>query len=103
MQMFKGRPVIWQPLGKEKPKLEPTIRYPDGTAVRIWFPNGPPNYSPDTEAADRSVYNDPVVQQQWKTFVETGMFAPAPVPEGEVPYRLMPEVPPKREYCAWDF
>ncbi|KAK0611328.1 hypothetical protein B0T14DRAFT_325806 [Immersiella caudata] len=93
LRMFKGRPVTYQTLGKDGKKLVPVIRNPDNSVAKIWFPDGPPAYTPDTEAADPSAYNDPMVQQRWKTFMETGMF------EGG----LMPEVPPKREFCAWDF
>ncbi|KAK4442619.1 hypothetical protein QBC34DRAFT_418465 [Podospora aff. communis PSN243] len=93
LRMFKGRPVAYQPLGKDGSKVVPVIRNPDNSVARIWFPDGPPAYTPDTEAADPSAYNDATAQQQWKAFMETGMFAGG----------LMPEVPPKREFCAWNF
>jgi nucleoporin NUP42 len=91
--MFKGRPVAYQPLGKDEGKEVPVIQNPDNSLAKIWFPDGAPAYTPDTEAADPSVYNDATVQHQWKAFMDTGTFAGG----------LMPEVPPKREFCAWNF
>ncbi|KAK0649668.1 hypothetical protein B0T16DRAFT_327054 [Cercophora newfieldiana] len=94
LSMFRGRPVVWQPIPKDKDEKEfPSVRHPNGVLSKIWSPNGAPSYQPDTEAADRSVYDDPAVQQQWKHFVDTGRFENG----------VMPEVPPKREYCLWNF
>ncbi|KAK1760307.1 hypothetical protein QBC47DRAFT_366859 [Echria macrotheca] len=88
---FKGKPVSYQVLGKSDKEV-PIIRSFDGTASRIWFPGGAPNYTTETEAAPEA-YADPKVQEQWGYFVSTGTFAGG----------LMPEVPPKREFCVWDF
>ena len=91
LRMFKGKPVSYEePRGGGKPV--PVLRNFDGTAVRIWMPNGAPAYTTQTEA-DPARYEDPAVLQQWRPFVETGRFAGG----------VMPEVPPKREFCAWDF
>ena len=92
--MFKGKPVTYQPLGsKGDDKEVPVVRNFDGSVTKIWFPNGPPNYTAETEAEDRRAYDDGKVQQQWRVFMDTGVF------DGG----LMPEVPPKREFCAWNF
>jgi nucleoporin NUP42 len=89
--MFKGKPVAYEePRNGGKPV--PVVRNFDGTSVRIWMPNGAPPYTTQTEAEPEK-YQDPAVMQQWRAFVETGRF------EGGV----MPEVPPKREFCMWDF
>lgn len=89
--MFKGKPVTY-----ETPKAGgnpiPVVRNFDGSITKIWMPNGPPKYTKDTEAEPEK-YEDPGVQQQWKAFLETGRFADG----------IMPEVPPKREFCVWDF
>ncbi|KAK0724485.1 hypothetical protein B0H67DRAFT_568058 [Lasiosphaeris hirsuta] len=93
LRMFKGKPVSYTALGSGKDSKElPVVRSFDGTATRIWFPDGAPNYSPETEAEDKA-YADPEVLRKWKVFMDTGRF------EGGI----MPEVPPKREFCAWDF
>ncbi|KAL2193220.1 hypothetical protein P885DRAFT_45954 [Corynascus similis CBS 632.67] len=91
LRMFKGKPVSYE---EPKPGLKPVpvVRNFDGTTVRIWMPNGAPPYTTQTEAEPEK-YQDPTVMQQWKAFVETGRFAGG----------VMPEVPPKREFCIWDF
>ncbi|KAL2157301.1 hypothetical protein VTH06DRAFT_6239 [Thermothelomyces fergusii] len=91
LRMFKGKPVTYE---EPKPgsKPVPMVRNFDGSKVRIWMPNGAPQYTTQTEAEPEK-YQDPTVMQQWKAFVETGKFAGG----------VMPEVPPKREFCMWDF
>ncbi|KAJ4289929.1 hypothetical protein N0V88_006726 [Collariella sp. IMI 366227] len=90
LTMFKGRPVVYEE-PKSGGKAVPMIRNFDGSMVRIWMPNGAPPYTDQTEA-EPTKYGDPNVLRQWKAFVETGRF------EGGV----MPEVPPRREWCQWD-
>ncbi|KAK4120543.1 hypothetical protein N657DRAFT_649043 [Parathielavia appendiculata] len=91
LRMFKGKPVMYV-APKDGQKPVPMIRNFDGSMVRVWMPNGPPLYTDQTEA-EPAKYEDPSVMQQWKAFVETGQFAGG----------AMPEVPPKREFCMWDF
>ncbi|KAH6616111.1 hypothetical protein B0J18DRAFT_296490 [Chaetomium sp. MPI-SDFR-AT-0129] len=91
LRMYKGKPVYYEePKGGGKPV--PCLRNFDGSMVRIWMPNGAPVYTTQTEAPPEK-YQDPGVMQQWMAFVETGRFAGG----------VMPEVPPKREFCTWDF
>lgn len=102
LTMFKGRAVQYQPLGKDANKpnamdfAQPTVRLPNGTAAKVWFPDGAPPYTPDTELAgpQRAKYDDERVKKQWKPFLETGRF-----PRGGP----MPEEPPLREWCSWEF
>ncbi|KAL2753236.1 hypothetical protein ACRALDRAFT_2029116 [Sodiomyces alcalophilus JCM 7366] len=68
----------------------PGIREFDGTWARIWFPDGPPAYYKDTELPAEEY--DEKSKAQWRTFEQTGKF------EGG-----MPELPPMREVCLWDF
>ncbi|KAK3689302.1 hypothetical protein B0T22DRAFT_169781 [Podospora appendiculata] len=94
LTMFKGKPVSYQVLkGGSGDKEVPVVRGFDGTAAKIWFPDGAPNYTAETEAADARVYEDPAVLGQWRGFLETGGFVGG----------VMPEVPPLREFCAWNF
>ncbi|EFQ30341.1 uncharacterized protein GLRG_05485 [Colletotrichum graminicola M1.001] len=79
---WKGKPVTYQ-------NNLPGIRAFNGAWTRIWFPDGPPNYYKDTELPDEA-YDDKS-RQQWQAFMQTSKF------EG-----LMPELPPKREFCLWD-
>ncbi|KAF4449765.1 hypothetical protein F53441_6960 [Fusarium austroafricanum] len=84
LSMFKGKSVIYKD-GK------PGIREFDGTWRQIWFPDGPPGYSADTELPPEK-YDDKS-KAQWMAFAQTGTF------EGG----LMPELPPPRECTLWDF
>ncbi|KAH8904504.1 hypothetical protein BR93DRAFT_952443 [Coniochaeta sp. PMI_546] len=96
LTMFKGRAVTYLPPpgpGNERKKPVPMVRAADGSMSKVWFPDGPPMYTPDTEAGDQSVYEKREVQDAWRTFVAQGRFVDG----------IMPEVPPKREWCTWDF
>ncbi|KAK2042129.1 hypothetical protein LZ31DRAFT_586053 [Colletotrichum somersetense] len=79
---WKGKPVTYR-------NNVPGIQAFNGAWTRIWFPDGPPNYYKDTELPDEA-YDDKS-KLQWQAFVQTGKF------EG-----IMPELPPKREFCLWD-
>lgn len=81
--MFKGKPVLYQ-------NNLPGVRALDGGWKRVWFPDGPPNYNKDTELPDEAY--DEKSKLQWHAFTQKGQF------EGG----LMPELPPKREFCLWD-
>ncbi|KAK3947272.1 hypothetical protein QBC32DRAFT_224561 [Pseudoneurospora amorphoporcata] len=98
LQTFKGKPVTYQRIPKPgapdtaPPEKEvPVIRNFDGSFQMIWFPDGAPKYTPDTEGLEGDYTQE--VLGAWQKFVETGRF------EGGV----MPEVAPRREFCAWDF
>ncbi|KAH7322820.1 hypothetical protein B0I35DRAFT_188639 [Stachybotrys elegans] len=82
LTMFKGKPVTYKD-GK------PGIQAFNGSWTRICFPDGPPGYSRDTEAAE---YDDKS-KAQWEAFAQTGRFADG----------LMPELPPPRLITTWDF
>ncbi|KAL2125592.1 hypothetical protein VTJ04DRAFT_1957 [Mycothermus thermophilus] len=92
LRMFKGKPVTYQEPRDGIGKPIPVIKNFDGSVTRVWMPNGAPPYTTQTEAEPEK-YQDPAVMEQWKVFVETGKFAGG----------IMPEVPPKREFCMWDF
>ncbi|KAK4150493.1 hypothetical protein C8A00DRAFT_36896 [Chaetomidium leptoderma] len=91
LRMFKGKPVFYEePKGGGKPV--PLIRNFDGSTIRVWNPDGPPANSTDTEC-EPAKYADPNIMRQWKAFADTGRFAGG----------VMPEVPPKKEFCMFDF
>ncbi|KAI1499095.1 hypothetical protein F5X99DRAFT_391215 [Biscogniauxia marginata] len=102
---FRGQPVIykWKVHDKyqdQAPPQDPTnkavsvpvpgVRNADGSWRKIFFPEGPPGYNKDTEP-DASKY-DAAVQATYARMAATGRF------EGD-----MPEVPPMREDCVWNF
>jgi nucleoporin NUP42 len=82
--MFKGKPVVYK-------EGEAGVRHRDGTWEKIWFPDGPPPPYKDTELDD-SVYTDEV-QEAYVHMRETGSFRDG----------VMPLIPPKREWCTFDF
>ncbi|CAJ2509679.1 Uu.00g147050.m01.CDS01 [Anthostomella pinea] len=111
---FNGRPVMWKwkvddkyvdslpPVDpsqqqrdakegrrRDPPAHVPGIRKPDGSWMKVFFPNGPPAYNEDTEP-DPAEYEG--VKAAYATMAATGRF------EGDVP-----EVPPMREDCMWTF
>jgi nucleoporin NUP42 len=83
---WKGKPVTYK---DNHPGLQDAFGG-GGSWVRIWFPDGPPDYSKDTELPDEAYAPEQV--SQWQEFLQTGKFG-----------GIMPELPPKREFCAWDF
>ncbi|KAH6966323.1 hypothetical protein EDB82DRAFT_515506 [Fusarium venenatum] len=84
LTMFKGKSVVYKD-GK------PGIQEFDGSWRRVWFPDGPPGYSADTELPSEK-YDDKS-KAQWMAFAQTGTFQDG----------LMPELPPPRECTLWDF
>ncbi|KAL7619361.1 hypothetical protein AAE478_009898 [Parahypoxylon ruwenzoriense] len=99
---FDGQPVIykWKVSDKYQDAAPqdyttreppaPGVRNADGSWRKIFFPDGPPGYNKDTEP-DPSMYNANV-KAAYGIMVATGRF------EGD-----MPEVPPMREDCVWNF
>ncbi|KAM0820262.1 putative C3H1-type domain-containing protein [Seiridium cardinale] len=80
---FKNQPVSYK---DDKPGVQV-----GGHWSKIWFPNGPPNYYAGTEPQNKSAYTD-AVHRAYEESARTGRFTD-----------LMPEVPPMREDCVWDF
>jgi nucleoporin NUP42 len=68
------------PAGQKGPALQ-----------RIWFPDGPPAYTAETELKIEE-YDDKT-KGEWKSFVDNGVFAGG----------KMPLLPPRREWCKWNF
>lgn len=90
---FKGKAVSMQTPreGSSATKPFPVMRAFDGSVTRIWNPDGPPAYYKDTEAPPEAY--DATTRAAYEVFVNTGKFQGG----------IMPEVPPLREWCTWDF
>lgn len=86
LQAFQGKPITTKKIGDAD---APGIRNFDGSWTKVWFPTGPPPYYKDTEPDREYTAQE---KEGWQKFVQTGKF------EGG-----MPEAPPLREYCTWDF
>lgn len=93
LNTFKGKGVSYENprAGSADSAAFPATRNFDGTVTRIWNPNGPPAYYKDTEAAPEAY--DAATRSAWAPFIQTGRFQNATIPE----------VPPLREWCTWDF
>ena len=89
LRMFKGKNVF-QEIGKDG-KPHPVVQNFNGLKTRIWFPAGPPAYDKDTELDDAAY--SPETKAAYEQFVRNGSFAGG----------VMPVVPPKREWCLFDF
>ncbi|KAH9213002.1 hypothetical protein DL95DRAFT_447336 [Leptodontidium sp. 2 PMI_412] len=82
--MFKGKRVVYK-------GNEPGFTGPDGIWETIWFPDGPPTFNKDTQMDD-SMY-DAKTEAAYLHAKQTGSFENG----------IMPLLPPKREWCHWDF
>jgi nucleoporin NUP42 len=82
--MFKGKPVVYK-------DEEPFVKNRDGTWEKVWFPDGAPPYYGATEMDDQEYRED--VKGAYMHLRETGAFKDG----------IMPLIPPKREWCLWDF
>ena len=82
--MFKGKRVVYR-------DGEPGFERRDRSWEKIWFPQGAPQLNGDTEMEDAAY--DEQTKAAYMHVRQTGTF------EGN----LMPMLPPKRDWCLWDF
>jgi nucleoporin NUP42 len=80
---FKGKPVVYK-------ESEPGTQNQDGTWEKIWFPDGPPGYNKTAEASEEKYTEE--IKIAYEKASRTGVF------EWGIPL-----VPPKQEWCLWDF
>ncbi|EON98481.1 putative ccch zinc finger domain-containing protein [Phaeoacremonium minimum UCRPA7] len=90
LQTWKGKPVGYKQI---EGRPQPGVQNFDGSFTRIWFPDGPPTYYKDTEPLSANMHYTVREQGAWKKFMETG----------RLELGNMPEMPPLREHCTWDF
>ncbi len=70
---------------------DPCYRRPDGTWEKIWFPDGPPKENEDTQLPDEA-YDERTKEAYMYMRLHRAF------KDG-----IMPDKPPKREWCNWDF
>ncbi len=58
---------------------------------RIWFPDGPPVFTKTADLPDEAY--DEATKEDYRHLKQTGAFKDG----------IMPALPPKREWCSWDF
>lgn len=84
LNMFKGKRVVYQ-------NNVAGVKNANGSWSKIWFPEGAPPFYKDTELEDDAYDED--TKAVYRQLGQVGSF-----PDG-----VMPILPPKREWCAWDF
>lgn len=85
LQAWKSRPVQYI---NDEPFYK---RDEDQEWERIWFPDGPPRYTDETELPEE-MYDDKT-KEAYLYMREHGVFKDG----------WMPFLPPRREWCLWDF
>ena len=70
---------------------EPCYKNQNGAWQRIWFPHGPPVFQ-KTPGFPEEAYNISI-KEEYMFAKEHGVFRTG----------MVPEVPPKREWCSWEF
>ena len=58
---------------------------------KIWFPDGPPVFTKAVELPDDAY--DEMTKENYRYLKDHGAFKDG----------LMPELPPRREWCSWNF
>jgi len=81
---FKGKHVIYK-------DSQPGTQNQDGTWAKIWFPDGPPAPNKTAEAPEEKYTEE--IRNAYEKALRLGGF------EGG----MIPLVPPKQEWCRWDF
>ena len=88
---FHDRPVFYP--GSDRPQ-EACFKRPDGKWEKIWFPDGPPVVRPEDTELPLEVYDD-TTKKIYQDLKSGKGFGEA---EGGMPW-----LPPRREWCSWDF
>ncbi|MCJ1297351.1 hypothetical protein MMC08_000137 [Hypocenomyce scalaris] len=70
---------------------EPCYKRPDGSWEKVWFPNGPPVFN-KTPELPLEIY-DESTKGNYMFLRENGTFLGG----------VMPDLPPRREWCRWNF
>lgn len=81
---WKGKPVQYV-------EDDACYRDNDGIIKKIWFPDGPPTFTKAVELPDDAY--DETTMENYRYLKDHGTFKDG----------LMPELPPRREWCNWNF
>ncbi len=87
----QGKLVTWK--GKPVHYIDNETCYMgnDGGWVKIWFPDGPPVFTKAVELPENAY--DEKTKESYRYLREHGTFKDG----------IMPELPPRREWCHWNF
>ena len=87
----RGRLVEWKSHRISYIDDDPCFKRPDGAWEKVWFPDGPPAFQkepdPPADAYDEGT------KEQYQHLKQHGSFKDG----------IMPELPPMKEWCTWDF
>ena len=87
----QGKITSWKGLPVRYFDDEPCYKGNDDDWQRIWFPEGPPAFTKTVDLPDEA-YDD-LTKASYRNLKETGTFKDG----------IMPIIPPKREWCTWNF
>lgn len=88
----QGKLITWKGTAVQHVDNEICYKDPiDGTWKKIWFPDGPPAFTKAAELPDEAY--DESTRESYRFLGEHGIFKDG----------LMPELPPRREWCNWNF
>lgn len=86
-----GKLTKWKGIPVQYVEDDACYRDNDGIIKKIWFPDGPPVFTKAVELPD-DAYDD-VTKERYGYLNDHGTFQDG----------LLPELPPKREWCNWNF
>ena len=86
---FHGQTIYYPDPAKPK---EGSIKRPDGKWERVWYPDGPPLVAKEDTELPEAMYDD-AIRDLYLAVKTRGTFG-----SGGIPF-----LPPKREWCSWDF
>lgn len=87
----QGNIKNWKGLPVSYVDGEPCCKGDDGSWQRIWFPDGPPVFTKTVDLPDEAY--DEATKANYRHLREYGTFKDG----------VMPELPPRREWCSWSF
>ncbi|CAD6564651.1 MAG: hypothetical protein ASARMPRED_005618 [Alectoria sarmentosa] len=87
----QGKITSWKGMSVRYFDDEPCYKGNDGNWQRVWFADGPPVFTKTVDMPDEAY--DEATKASYRHLKETGTFKDG----------IMPELPPKREWCTWNF
>ena len=87
----QGKITSWKGMPVRYFDDEPCYKGNDGSWQKVWFPDGPPVFTKTVDLPDEAY--DEATKANYRHLRETGSFKDG----------IMPALPPKREWCNWNF
>lgn len=87
----QGKLVTWNGKAVSYINDEPCFKGKNNNWEKIWFPDGPPVFNKAVELPDEDY--DQATKESYKFLGTQGVFKDG----------IIPSLPPRREWCSWDF